>query len=130
MDIWMSDDVESLLLRNVHPHFYDNGRVGSSAFIPSAEHDYRLSVDYNKLSTAQESLERHTNVFGLQSGGVFGITTNEFDECNVDVVPDPIPLNQAHALADYTKVKSASTAQLKRTGRKLAGIATKRGKLA
>lgn len=125
----MHEDADLILLRNVHPNFVDNGRAGSGGFTPSAEHDYCLSVDFHTLSSPKESRDRHEKDFGLLSGGVFGLTVSEFEDHSVECRADPIVKNSAHALADFTKVQATSVSQVRKTGRKLAAIATQRGQL-
>jgi len=125
----MSEDADLLMLRNVHPHFYDNGRVGSGGFTPSAEHEYCLSVDFDILSSPKESRDRHETLFDLRSAGVFGVTIGEFYRHRIECRADRVAGNDAHALADFNDVKSVSKSQVKKTARKLAAIANSRGKL-
>ncbi|MBQ4826789.1 hypothetical protein J4729_19910 [Leisingera sp. HS039] len=125
----MSDNQDELFLRNIHPHFYDNGRVGSGGFAPTDEHEYCLSVDFASMSSPPESRKRHETVFGLESAAVFGVTEAEFDEHSIECKADPIDLNPAHALADYNEVRLASRSQVKKVARKIAAKANKRGRL-
>lgn len=125
----MSEDAKLLLLRNVHPHFYDNGRVGSGGFTPTEQHDYQLSVDLDILSSPELSRERHERLFKLASAGVFGVTIGEFEEQDVSCRADPVIGNDAHCVADFNKIKEISKSQVKRVGRKLAAIASTRGRL-
>lgn len=121
-------DPKILLLRNAHPHFYDNGRVGGGAFAPTEEHESKLSVDDSTKCSPKTSYLRHRDA-GLQSAGVFGLTVEEFDNENVEVVADPLPENDAHALADFEEVRQISKSQVKKAGRRLAAKANTRGKL-
>ena len=125
----MIEDKELIMLRNVHPHFLNNGRVGSGGFVPSAEHEYQLSLDDSSLSSPKKSRERHETTFGLASAGVFGVAVAEFETYSIECNSDPIPNNDAHVLADFDLVKEVSTKNLRNTGRKLAAIATQRGQL-
>lgn len=129
MVLLMAEAKNFLMLRNVHPNFVDNGRVGSDGFAPSEQHDFKLSVDFNILSSPYESFVRHTELNGLPSAGVFGVTIGEFEDYKVECVADPEPANPAHALADFKEVRAVAKSKVRKTGRALAAIATKRGKL-
>lgn len=130
MELLMDEAKDLLMLRNVHPHFWDNGRVGSGGFSPSSEHDYKLSVDFNTLSSPKETFDRHVHDEGLPSAGVFGVTIGELGQHRVECFADPLPSNVAHALADFNEIKAAAKSQVRKAGRKLAAVASKRGKLA
>lgn len=125
----MTDESDLLMLRNVHPHFFDNGRVGSGGFTPSQSHDFCLSVDFDILCPPDVSRHRHETVSLLESAGVFGVTIGEFAENDVDCRADPVTGNDAHALADFDTIRQESKSKLRKVGRKLAAIANDRGKL-
>ena len=55
----LTDDDE-LLYRQVHPKDCLDGRVASSAFNPSKEHDYELSVAREMKTTPEGAYLHHT----------------------------------------------------------------------
>ena len=126
----MSEDADILLLRNVHPHFVNNGRVGSGGFTPSEAHNFELSVDLSVLSSPLESFERHTSQNGLPSAGVFAVTVGDFENNEVEIKEDRLPENVSHMLADFGAIKAQSRSAVKRVGRKLAAVATQNGQQA
>jgi hypothetical protein len=114
---------EEELLRNIHPIDFDNGRINSSAFNPSAAHDFMLSVDQSSLSAPAESYDRHI-ANNLESIGVFSVLKNDFSEESIPTKRDPIDENPAHALADFN---SHGVTQRKKKARRLAVKAVKYG---
>ena len=89
------------LFHNLHPTDYDNGRINSSAFNPSENHDFRLSVDRSSVHDAETSFTVFT-ARGNSSVGVCGVNCEDFMLESIACEPDVLPDNPAHALADYT----------------------------
>lgn len=112
-----------ILFRNVHPNDFDNGRVNSSCFDPSASHGFKLSLDRGAICTAQNSYERHV-AGGLASVGVFGVLCSDFQEQSINCFADPRSINPAHALADYSAFGSGAR---RKKARKIAEAARRVG---
>ncbi len=121
----MSSEIEShhRLYRSVHPEEFDNGRVSSSAFNPSEEHDYKLSLDRATMTSAKDAFLRQV-VAGRKSVGIFGVHCADFSVESIPCLPDPIPGNDSHAVADFG---SHGTNARRKKARRLAEIATKHG---
>lgn len=117
-------DAEEVLLRNVHPMHYDNGRITSAEFSPSASHDFKLSTDRENLCTPQECFKRHVELFGLQSIGVTKVEVADFASESIDCFEDPIEQNKAHALADYSQ---KGTSARKKSAKKMSKVANING---
>ncbi|WP_209505727.1 MULTISPECIES: hypothetical protein [unclassified Ruegeria] len=89
------------LFHNLHPTDYDNGRVNSSAFNPSENHEYKLSVDRSSIHDAERSFSIFTSR-GNKSVGVCGVMCADFSGEEIICFPDEVDDNPAHALADYS----------------------------
>lgn len=122
----MSEDninASERLFRNLHPDDFDNGRINSSAFNPSPNHDFKLSTDRSSMVAAQESFNLFVSS-GHETIGVCGVTCDDFVCESIACSPDPIPNNPAHALADYSP---HGASQRRKKGRKLAKRALEYG---
>lgn len=116
---------EERLLRNVHPNDFDNGRINSSCFDPSAGHQFKLSLDREILCSAKSAHLRHIEA-GLASVGVYGLLCSDFNLQSISCYSDPLPTNPAHALADFSSFGSNAR---RRKARILANIASAGGAL-
>lgn len=123
----LTDQVETLL-RQIHPAFYDNGRISSSAFTPTAKDDGRLSVRRESMLSARDSYRDHFECLGLNSIGVAGFSVGEASEASLRVVDDSALTGspEAHAYADF---RSMSRSQAKDAAKKLRNAASSRGLL-
>ena len=121
----MSEEIPAAekLFRNLHPDDYDNGRINSTAFSPSREHDYKLSLDRSAMVSARQSYGMFT-ARGNKSIGVCGVHKQDFAVESLPCFPDPLPDNAAHALADYN---GCSGTQRRKKGKRLAKIALANG---
>jgi len=100
----ISDD--ELLYRTIHPHFINEGRVTSAAFL--SRKDPHVSVDLASLSTPEQSLARRP-----AHAGVVQLVTGFVRSLRLAVAGDPLPENPAHALI-------VAAAQSKQIARQLA----------
>jgi hypothetical protein len=94
-------DGEEILLRQVHPTFFDNGEPMNQAFRPSRADEGMLSVDRGSMTSAKESYDRHTETFGLKSVGVWGLLVGEVIAEDLETIPDAFPGNDAHCVVDF-----------------------------
>lgn len=117
----LSDPTE-ILFRQVHPDFFDDGKVTSQAFVPTGNHAHKLSVDRGSKTDAAAAY----HLFPKKSVGTWGVTV---DECQPVVVyddpnPPEFPENPAHAYGDFTTLGRKAR---KRQAQKLRRIANERG---
>lgn len=84
----------TLLLRQIHPDFWEHKRVSRRAFIPSREGNF-VSVDNGDLVSAEEAYSNYIGAGG-KSIGVFAITVGECQSLGLKVQPDPLPENASH----------------------------------
>jgi hypothetical protein len=92
---------QTMLLRQVHPHFFSDGEVSSQAFFPFPKDDGKLSVYDGDQTTAEASYQHYTETQGLESVGVWAINGEEVKSVRLTYRPDPVAGNQAHAIVDF-----------------------------
>ncbi|MCC0808310.1 hypothetical protein FPV16_19200 [Methylobacterium sp. W2] len=98
---------EELLLRQVHPEFYQNGILGSRAFKPNSGDAGKMSTDRASLTSPQAAFDHYTQHMKKKSACVYGLKVEDFAahsiECEADALDadGDIPANPAHSLADY-----------------------------
>lgn len=84
-------DNNTLLLRQIHPAFVQQGRVTSQAFRPTPKDQNRLSVYDGDQITANNAFEHYTQQLGYSSMGVLAVTIDECNDVQLPVQPDPEP---------------------------------------
>ena len=112
----------TLLLRQIHPSWFKDGRATSQAFYPTPKDNGFLSVHDGDQITAEAAWNRYT--IELESVGVLGVTLAECELQQVRVIPDSQPDSPEHALLDFTGFGSSKT---KRVARQLVRNANDRG---
>lgn len=128
----LTDDDE-LLYRQVHPKDFLDGRVASSAFNPSKEHDYEVSVARETKTTPEGAYLHHTERLKRASIGTWAVSVGQARAEQFWSYPDPIPPPQdavpdpAHAIIDFSTVSSSGQRRAKAL--RLARQATDRGRL-
>ena len=126
----LTDDDE-LLFHQVHPNDFRDGRVVSSSFNPSKEHDFELSVARERKTTAEGAYVHHTEKLKLASKGTWAVTVGEARAEQLASYPAPIPPPEdevpdpAHAIIDFSVVSSGG--QRRGKASLLARKATERG---
>ena len=107
----MNDD--TLLLRQVHPGFVQDGRPSSQVFRPTPKDEQKLSVyDGDQIAPA-DSWEHYTDVLKLDSSGVMAVNVFECSALELPVTSDPDPFPE-HALIDFSACgKSAAEKKAK-----------------
>ena len=118
--------MDSLLLRQVHPNFFQDGQLSSQAFSPSPKDKGKLSVYDGKLISPAQSFEHYTQKLGFQSVGVWGVNNVEVIETGLTSAPDPLPNSPAHALINFG---NASDKECRKLAKKLKAFALARGVL-
>lgn len=91
----------TLLLRQVHPNFVQQGRVTSQAFRPTPKDEHQLSVDNGDLITAQAAWQRFVSQPLNSSAGVMAISNEECTATGLVVVEDGIPYTE-HCYLDFS----------------------------
>ena len=113
----------TLLLRQVHPTFVQNGFATSQAFRPTSKDESLLSVYDGDLIAAEASWIHYTTTLGHASIGTVAVTVDECAAENLPARPDPEPFPE-HAVIDFTGL---SDGQSKSKGKKLQAKALARG---
>lgn len=113
----------TLLLRQIHPAFVQNGRVSSQAFRPTPKDQSRLSVYNGDMIEALAAYEHYTGTLMLASNGVMGITVAECSSLDLPVAADPTPFPE-HVLVDFS---AHSHKRTERAAKALRAIAEQRG---
>jgi hypothetical protein len=113
----------TLLLRQVHSSWVQEGRVTSQAFKPTPKDEGRLSVYDGDQIEAEASWRHFTSTLQRSSVGVLGITVGEFRAESLSVIPDPDTFPE-HVLVDY---RGHTAGQVEKKSKRLRSIATERG---
>lgn len=91
----------TLLLRQIHPGFLQDGRPSSQAFRPTPKDEKTLSVyDGDKISPA-DAWNHYCSRSGLASSGVLAVSVNECCVLELSVIPDPEPFPE-HVVIDFS----------------------------
>ena len=91
----------TVLLRQIHPGFVQQGRVTSQAFRPTPKDEHKLSVYDGDMISAGRSFQHYTATLCFASAGVMGVTVGECNDLTLTVVPDPQPFPE-HVVIDYS----------------------------
>ena len=126
----LTDDETELLLRQVHPSFVRDGRVGSQAFRPTAKDKRLLSVARGSMTSAEEAFKLHTDCLRLASAGTWGVAVGECTALGLPTRSDPVEEepcpDPAHAIVDFSEL---SNSKIEAQGARLARHANDRGRL-
>jgi hypothetical protein len=116
-------DSETLLFRQIHPTFVQNGRPTSQAFRPTPKDENELSVYNGAMIAAAASWLYHTATLNLESTGVMALNHAECVGLQLKVIEDGVPI-PAHCYIDFTGV---SKPDAERKSKRLAAFAKARG---
>jgi hypothetical protein len=94
----------TLLLRQIHPNFVQEGFAGSVAFRPNESDEGLLSVYDGDLITAEESWTHYTSVSKKKSAGTTALSVDECTAESLPARPDPDPFPE-HAVVDFTAIE-------------------------
>ena len=114
---------DTLLLRQIHPTFIQNGEVTSQAFRPTEEHEFKLSVYNGELIEAKPAWEHYTTVQQKESVGVLAITVSECTSLELPAVESP-EVFPAHCHVDFSGL---ARKKIEEKGKLLRDRGTKRG---
>ena len=114
----------SLLLRQIHPTFVQNGRVISSAFRPTPKDEKRLSVSDGRRISPEGAWKRFTETLHLDSTGVLGVTFLECESISLPVCEDPKNEQPDHMVIDFTHLDTSG--KIDRAAKTLCRFATER----
>lgn len=92
---------ETLLHRQVHPTWVQQGRITSQVFRPTPKDEKLLSVYDGDQITAENAWKHFTKELNSQSVGVMAVTVQECtnQDLKVNLDGDPFP---EHAVIDFT----------------------------
>ena len=116
----MTDD--TMLYRQVHPIWVQNGRVSSQVFRPTPKDQHQLSVNDGDLISAENSW-KHFSGRGLKSAGVLAVTVRECNAESLRCQPSPEVFPE-HAHIDFS---GFTEGQIKGKGKRLTELANTRG---
>lgn len=112
----------TLLHRQINPAWIKDGRVTTSAFNPSKNHGYLLSVYDGDMITAEAAHAHYTTVLQKQSAGVLAVLKSETDELHLESRPAPEDFAE-HVVVDFNHLVTEPEKPLSNGQReKLAGI--------
>jgi hypothetical protein len=89
----------TLLLRQVHPHFLRDGSPTSQAFKPNTNDQNLMSVYDGDQITAVKAWMHYT--LKLQSAGVVAVSVEECVSQALSAKPDPLDSFPEHAVIDF-----------------------------
>ena len=113
---------ETLLLRQIHPSFVQNGKATSQAFRPTPKDEYQLSVYNADRMTAQASWNYYTGTQKFESVGVMAISNSECSKEKLNVIEDGIPIPE-HCFVDFSGLRKSD---IEKKSKKLAAFARER----
>lgn len=92
---------ETLLLRQIHSNFVQDGRVTSQAFRPTPKDECLLSVDDGDRVDPETSWRRFTANPDCKATGVQAVSNGECDNQQLKVIEDGRP-HPEHCSVDFT----------------------------
>lgn len=114
---------ETVLLRQVHPSFIQNGVVTSQVFRPTPKDEGKLSAYDGDQIEPKASWQHYTSELNHQSAGVLGVSFAQCESLQIPVEPDPETFPE-HVLLDFTTFDRKQT---ETAAKKLKGYALERG---
>jgi hypothetical protein len=91
----------TILLRQIHPTWIQQGNVTSQAFRPTTKDSMKLSVYDGDQINAEQAWLHYTSALGHESVGTMGVTVGECASMNLPARPDPQVFPE-HAVIDFT----------------------------
>jgi hypothetical protein len=113
----------TLLFRQIHPSFMQEGKPTSQAFRPTQKDNSLLSVYDGDQIAADRAWLHYTTVWKLEAVGTLALTV---EECSIEELParpDPLDDCPQHAVIDFT---SCNEKQAEKKSRKLKSRALQR----
>lgn len=115
---------DSLLHRQIHPHWIYNQLVSSQASLPTPKDRGRLSVYDGEGITAREAYEHYTS-HGNASMGVLSVTVEECKQLDLFVQSEPLEFSEHHAVIDFGPITGSRARR--RRAKSLRDFAARRG---
>ncbi|HWR31182.1 MAG TPA: hypothetical protein VN631_15245 [Negativicutes bacterium] len=115
---------DTLLYRQVHPSWIQDGQITSQVFIPTPKDEKMLSAYDGDIVSSQDSWIHYTGELGNESDGVVAVSYEECAIQNVTPLPDPETFD-AHVLIDYSSQSESKIR--KRISKELKSCALNRG---
>lgn len=91
----------TVLLRQVHPSFFQNGRVTSQVFRPTPKDEQKLSLYDGDKIAPQPAYRHYIEVLACESIGVLGVSVSECAELDLPAIEDHEPFPE-HVVLDYS----------------------------
>lgn len=113
----------TLLLRQVHPTWMQDGVVTSLALKPSKKDSGVLSTYDGSKIDAAAAWRHYTTKMGFRSHGVVGVSVSECEECELKVIADGIPYEE-HVGIDFN---AHGSSRREKIAKKLQARAATRG---
>lgn len=114
---------DTLLYRQIHPNFIQNGRPTTQAFRPTPKDENQLSVYDGDKIQPQASWQHYTDVLKLSSAGVMAVTNAECSAQSLPVIADGKPFAE-HCSIDFSSLKKSA---VEKAAKVLAACAVARG---
>lgn len=114
---------DTILIRQIHPSFVQDGRVGSNAFCPTPKDDGKLSTYDGDKIDAESAWQHYTNNLGYESYGAYGVSVDECESLALSVAEDPEPFAE-HVVIDFS---AHGASAIKKRSKKLRKYAFDRG---
>ncbi len=114
---------ETLLYRQIHPNFIQNGRPTTQAFRPTPKDENQLSVYDGDKIQARASFEHYTLILKYSSAGVMALTNTECSAQSLPVIADGKPFPE-HCSIDFSSLKRN---EIEKAAKVLAACAVTRG---
>lgn len=115
---------DTTLFRQVHPNFIPDGQLSSQAFVPFPKDQGKPSVYDGDRITAPESHHHFTEVLGLASDSVWGVTCAEVTSTGLTSSADPLEGFPSHSVIDFTTFPEK---EFRKLAKRLKAFALKRG---
>lgn len=115
-------NAETLLLRQIHPNFVQDGRPTSQAFRPTPKDENQLSVYNGARITAPASWHHYTETLKFESAGVMALSHAEFVNEQLNVIEDGDPFPE-HCSVDFSGLRES---EIRKKSKKLAAYAKHR----
>ena len=117
----------TILLRQIHPNFLEEGIHSSQAFIPKTTDKGQLSVYDGDQIIPSQAYAHYTDTLNLASGGVWAVTKEEADQVGTIAEPDPLPDFEAHSILNFNNLPESSNRAWRKAAKKLKGFALEKG---
>ncbi|WP_299343142.1 hypothetical protein [uncultured Pseudoxanthomonas sp.] len=122
----ISDESE-VLLRQVHPQWFQEKRLYSAAFRPTPKDQGELSVHSKALIEPEPCFDEYVEKYGKdKSAGVWGLSVADLNAQFIKAYRDPIDGDEPHCVADFNP---HTKSQWEKLSKKLRAAADARGPL-